>query len=90
MLIRMDWLEIHRAKVDCYDKIVECINDEGKFQVIKGILKPISRRKIIALQLRKHFMKTCQIYVALAWDQHGEKSDFNHPILKEFEDVFLE
>lgn len=35
ILIGMDWLEFHRAKVDCYDKIVECIDDEWKFQEIK-------------------------------------------------------
>lgn len=28
-LIGMDCLELHRAKVDCYDKIVECIDDKG-------------------------------------------------------------
>ena len=28
-LIRMDWLEQYSAKVDCYDKIVECRDDKG-------------------------------------------------------------
>ena len=41
MLIGMDWLELHIAKVDCYDKIVESIDDKGQSKVIKGILKPI-------------------------------------------------
>ena len=62
MLTRMDWLELLRAKVDCYNKFIEGINDEGQFQVIKEILKPISIKKLTALQLRKYFMKRCQVY----------------------------
>lgn len=27
-LIGMDWMEKHRAKVDCYDKIMECHNEK--------------------------------------------------------------
>ena len=29
-LIGMDWLERHRVKVDCYAKVLESIDEEGK------------------------------------------------------------
>lgn len=56
MLIRMDLLELHRTKFD--HKIIERIDDKGKFQVIKGIPKSIYIRKIMTLQMRKYFTKT--------------------------------
>ena len=49
MLIGIDWWELHIVKIDYYDKILECIDDKGQLQVIKGIPKPISIRKIMAL-----------------------------------------
>jgi len=29
MLMGVDWLYIHRTKVDCYDKAIECLDDNG-------------------------------------------------------------
>ena len=29
-LIGMDWLLMHRAKVDYYDKVVECLGEKGE------------------------------------------------------------
>jgi len=29
MLLGMDWLFIHRTKVDFYDKAIECLDDDG-------------------------------------------------------------
>ena len=29
ILVGMDWLEVHRDKLDYYDKGLECINNEG-------------------------------------------------------------
>lgn len=30
ILIGMDWMETHRAKVDCYENVIEFLNDEGE------------------------------------------------------------
>lgn len=30
MLLDMDWLYLHRTKVDCYDKSIECLDDKGE------------------------------------------------------------
>ena len=38
-LISIDWLENHRVKVDYYENILECIDEEGRPRVVKGIPK---------------------------------------------------
>ena len=30
MLFGMDWLYIHGTKLDCYDKAIECLDDDGE------------------------------------------------------------
>lgn len=36
-LIRMDWLEKHRSKLDYYHKMAKCCDDEGSIMEIKGV-----------------------------------------------------
>ena len=31
--IGMDWSEAHRAKLDCYNKNFECLDEEGNLRV---------------------------------------------------------
>jgi hypothetical protein len=52
LLIGMDWLAAHKAKLDCYYKILECVNKEGQRITLQGIQKPVSVRQISALQMR--------------------------------------
>ena len=49
ILIGMDWLEAQRVKLDCYNKTCECMDEEGKPRVSKGIPKVISIRHISAM-----------------------------------------
>ena len=37
MLIGMDWIEQHRAKVDYFNKGVTCLNEQGIKTRIQGI-----------------------------------------------------
>ena len=48
-LIGMDWLEDHRVKLDCYNKTFECLDEEGKSSIVKGIPKVISVRQVSAI-----------------------------------------
>ena len=41
-LIGMDWLETHRAIIDCLHKSCDCMDKEGKRHTVKGIYKPIT------------------------------------------------
>ena len=35
--IGMDWLGNHRDKLDCYNKAMECFNEEGEIIKVKGV-----------------------------------------------------
>ena len=64
VLIGMDWLECHRVKLDCYHKTFECMDEEGKPRMVRGIPKVIFVRKISAMQLKKFCRKGLQLYAA--------------------------
>ena len=34
ILLGMDWLYLHRTKVDCYDKAIECLDDSGEKTIL--------------------------------------------------------
>jgi len=36
ILLGMDWLYIHSTKVDCYDKSIECFDDNREKRVLSG------------------------------------------------------
>ena len=60
----MDWLEAHRAKLDCYNKTFECLDEEGNLRVVKGFPKVISGRKSSAMQLEKFYGKGHRVYAS--------------------------
>ena len=37
VLIGMEWLEVHRFKLDYCNKTFECVNEEGNPRVVRGI-----------------------------------------------------
>ena len=46
MLLDMDWLYLHRTKVNCYDKSIECLDENGEPRVLKGMQKATSVRMV--------------------------------------------
>ena len=64
ILIGMDWLEVHRVKLDCYNKNFECLDEEGNPRVGRYIPKAISIRHISIMQLKKFCRKGCILYAA--------------------------
>jgi hypothetical protein len=92
MLIGMDWLAAHKAKLDYYHKTLECVSKEGKRITLQGIRKPVSVRQILALQMRKYCRKGCPLYAiqVLKTIEVAKPSPDDHPILREYRDVFPE
>jgi hypothetical protein len=92
LLIGMDWLAAHKAKLDCYYKTLECVSEEGKRITLRGIRKPVSVRQISALQMRKYCRKGCPLYAVqvLKTTEGADPSPKDHPILREYRDVFPE
>ena len=61
VLIGMDWLEVHKVKIDYYHKTFKCM-DEGNPRVVRGIQKVISVKKLSAMQLKKFCRKGFRLY----------------------------
>jgi len=86
-------VRVSYAILDCLGKTVTCLTDEGQQYLVKGIPRPISLRKITALQLKRCIRKACQLYAAhvedtVAKDVSPNIGDFL--VLQEFVDVFQE
>jgi hypothetical protein len=92
LLIGMDWLAAHKARLDYYHKTLECVSKEGKRITLQGIQKPVSVKQISALQMRKYWQKGCTLYViqVLKTIEGDKPSPNDHPILREYKGVFLE
>ena len=60
VLIGMDWA--HGVKIQCYNKTFECLNEEGKLRVVRGIPQVISIRQASAMQLNKFYGKGGRLY----------------------------
>lgn len=42
MLLGMDWLYLHKTKVDYYNKYIKCVDNNGKPRVLQGKKKATS------------------------------------------------
>lgn len=91
VVLGMDWLDSHKASIDCRKKTIVCQDDKGKGVEIVGIPRPISLQMISAMQLKRSFRKGCQIFAVTVKELEKEDSvgkTMDHPILQEYADVF--
>jgi len=49
MLLGMDWLASHKIKLNYYEKILECEDEEENTRISQGIQNPVSMRQISVL-----------------------------------------
>jgi hypothetical protein len=68
------------------------VSKEGRRITLQGIQKPVSVRQISAMQMRKYCRKGCPLYEiqVLKTIEGAKPSPDDHPILREYRDVFLE
>ena len=71
--IGMDWLDKHHVVLDCHNKTFTCLDEEVKQSTEKGILRPITIRKIASLQLKRYFRKGCHFYATHVDEQKNTK-----------------
>ena len=87
----MDWLEKKKALMNCWDKTLHCVDEEGKPFILKGKQKPISVRQISALQLKRIARKGHQVY-AVHVEETEQKTEEELldvvPVIREFKEVF--
>jgi hypothetical protein len=91
-LIGMDLLEKYHVILDCYNKIITCLDEEGKQGKIQGILRVVAVREISTMQLKKSFRKGCQIFTSHMEEAAKDKVESieDHLVLRYFEDIFRE
>jgi hypothetical protein len=93
MIIGMDWLERHKAILNCYTKILSYKDDSGTTRTTQGIPKPVSVRQILVMQLKKCMRKGCQVY-AIQVTNLAEMEDKtkleDFVVLRDFRDMFVD
>jgi hypothetical protein len=91
-LIGVDWLEKHHVGLDCYNKTITCLDEEGKQGKIQGILRAVVVRDLSTMQLKKCFRKGCHIFAAHMEDATKDKVEIieYHLVLRDFKDIFRE
>ena len=88
----MDWTGAHGAKLDCYHKTFERLDEEGNLKVVKGFPKLISGRKSLAMELKNFYGKSCRVYanhVLEATENEDPRLEDLH-VLQEFRNFFLD
>jgi hypothetical protein len=88
LIIGMDWLEAHRAMVDCFAKRVLCVDDEGRPVEIHGVRRKVSLRFISTMKVKRCMRQGCRLYVVEAVSERKGPSLDQYPVLSEFKDVF--
>eukprot|EP00253_Pinus_taeda_P001566 PITA_01566 len=81
MLFVMDWLYLHMTKVDCYDKAIECLDDNGEKRILQGKKKPASVMLVIAMQAKRSCRKGCAMFAVHISSDKAEIQNF--PLHKE-------
>jgi hypothetical protein len=92
ILIIMEWLDKHHVVLDCHEKTFTCLDEEGNQSIVKGISRPMSKREILDLQVKRYFRKGCQLYATHVEESgkiKGPSLEY-FSVLQEFEDVFQE
>ena len=90
LIVGMDWLEGHRAFMDCYVNKVLFLDDEGQAIQIQGQKRKISLRLISAVKAKRCLRQGCQLFVVeMVSDSKGPFLN-SYPVLSELKDVFPE
>ena len=59
----MDCLYLHKTRVDCYDKVIECLDDNGEHMILQGKKKATSVRMVTTIQEKCSHRKGCVLFV---------------------------
>lgn len=72
MLLGIDWLYLHRTKIDCYDKAIECLDDDGKRRILQGKKNSTLVIMVIAMQANHNCMKECVLFAVHVSSDKGK------------------
>lgn len=63
ILLGMYWLFIHRTKVDCYEKAIEFLDDDGEKRILQGKKNTTLVRMVTTMQAKHRHRKGCVLFV---------------------------
>jgi hypothetical protein len=91
-IIGMDWLDQHHDVLDYHNKEFTFLYEEGNLRTFQGIPRAVFVGEILAMQLKKCYIKGCQILAAHMEETPKDKVSNieDYAVLKEYEDVFKE
>jgi len=72
MILGMDWLYLHRIKVDYYDKAIECLDENGEHRTLRGKKKATSVRMVTTMQAKRNHIKGCVLFIAHTCSDKGK------------------
>jgi len=92
MILGMDWLYLHRTKVDCFDKAIECVDDSGERELCRE-RNPTSVRMVTTMQAKRSCRKGCVMFAVHISSDKGKvvedtKIFKRYLILQQYQDVF--
>ena len=95
VLLGMDCLYLHKNKIDCYDKAIECVDDNGEPRVLQGKKKSTSVRMVTTMKAKRSHRKGCMLsamHISNDMGKEVEDADVlsRFPVLQQFQDVFPE
>jgi hypothetical protein len=93
VIIRMDWLERHKAMLYCYEKSLKYKDENDTARTVQGIQKPVSVRQISTMQFNKCMRKGCQFYaiqVTNLLEKENKPNLEDFFMLHDFRDVFVD
>ena len=67
------WLYLHRTKVECYDKVIECLDDNGEPRVLQGKKKATSVRMVTTMQAKRSRKKGCKLFAVHISSDKGKE-----------------
>lgn len=93
MLLGMDWLFIHKTKVDLYEKAIECLDDDGERIILKGNKNPALVRMVTTMEEKNRHKKGCLLFLVHISNGKGKDVEDDevlkkYLVLHQFQDVF--
>ena len=83
MILGMEWLDLHRTKVDFYKNVIECLDDDGEKRILQGKKKPTSVRMVTTMQGKCSYRKGCVLFAVHIYSD--TRKDFQDPeVLKRY------
>lgn len=74
IILCMNWLGKHKARVNCYDKTIECLNYLGNKVLFQGTRHEVKLWQLSTIQLKQSEQKGCQMF-AIKMEEINESNE---------------